>query len=160
MDASDTLYVSDGAANRIRTITPDGIVHAFAGSGKVGFGGDGGPATKALLDYPADLAMDPSGNLYFLDANNSRVRRIALDGTISTVAGSGASLGAGDGGPATKAGFDALDCLAVSAAGDIYVCDYDSAIRVVTAGDGIIRTAYGKVHFTEDGQLAETALFN
>jgi sugar lactone lactonase YvrE len=161
-DPSDTLYVSDVGANTIRKITSDGIVHAFAGTGKAGFGGDGGPATQALLNSPTSMATDASGNFYFIDSNNYRVRQISPDGTISTVAGSagGGSANAGDGGPATKAQFSSLNGITVSGSGDLYISGSDSAIRVVTAGDGIIRTAYGKFHFTDEGQLAETALFN
>jgi sugar lactone lactonase YvrE len=162
VDASDTLYVSESSSNLIRKITSDGIVHAFAGSGKAGFGGDGGPAMQALLNAPTRMAMDGAGNFYFLDTGNFRVRQIAPDGTISTVAGSagGGSYDAGDGGAATKAQFSSLTGLSVSGNGDLYISGSDSAIRVVTAGDGLIHRAYGKLHFTGDGQLAETALFN
>ncbi len=108
------------------------------------------------------MATDASGNFYFIDSNNYRVRQIAPDGTISTVAGSagGGSANAGDGGPATKAQFSSLTGITVSGSTDLYISASDSAIRVVTAGDGIIRTAYGKFHFTADRQHAGTALFN
>ena len=155
VDASDTLYVNDYTANRIRAITSDGIIHAFAGSGKAGFSGDGGPATSALLNFPGSMTSDKSGNFYFTDRNNFRVRRIAPDGTISTFAGSGQGASSGDGGPATKAVLSPL-ALAVSPSGDLYITD-PYTVRVV-GSDGIIRTLYGRNHFTEDGQLAETAV--
>jgi len=160
IDGSGTVYVGDAGASRIRKIATDGIISAFAGTGKAGFGGDGGPATQAQLFFPIRMAGDASGDLYFLDFVNYRVRRIAADGTISTVAGNGTSASSGDGGPVTKAGFGQLYGLAVSATGDLYISDFDSGIRVVTAADGIIRTAYGQLHFTGDGELAANALFN
>lgn len=160
VDASGTIYVSDPDANRIRSITPDGMINAFAGTGKEGFAGDGGPALAALLAAPYFMAPDGNGNLYFLDAANLRVRRIAGDGTISTVAGSGASGFGGNGGPAILAQFAELNGLALSAAGDLYLSDWDSAIRVVTAADGMIQAAYGQPHFTGDGALASGAVFN
>ncbi len=159
VDASGAVYVSDSAAYRIRKITPDGIINAFAGTGKTGFGGDGGSATQALLNSASSLTGDAGGNLYLADSQ--RVRRVAPDGTISTVAGSGNFITGdwGDGGPATQAGMGGVGGLAVSASGDLYISDFDSAIRVVTMADGIVQTAYGKRHFTNDGEVAANCMF-
>jgi sugar lactone lactonase YvrE len=161
VDASGAIYVSDPDANRIRIITPDGMINTFAGTGKAGFAGDAGPAVAALLDAPYNMVQDTAGDIYFLDAGNLRVRRIGADGTISTVAGSGTFLSGnwGDGGPALQAQFGELNGLVLSAVGDLYISDWDSAIRVVTAADGIIQTAYGQRHFTSDGALAANSLF-
>src|SRR5205814_1857463 len=84
-----------------------GTITAVAGTGEKGFAGDGGPATKAKLDQPFDVALDKSGNLYFSDTFNHRIRRVdAKTGTITTVAGSGAKGFAGDGGKATDASLN------------------------------------------------------
>ena len=80
----------------IREITPDGIVHRYAGTAPVndmpmsGFAGDGGPATSAVLNNPVDLALGDDGTLFFTDVYNHCVRAIAPDKTIRTVAGSAA----------------------------------------------------------------------
>jgi sugar lactone lactonase YvrE len=157
IDASGTLYVTDPGANRIRKITSDGIVSAFAGTGQAGFGGDGGPATQALLNWPCFMAEDARGNFYVGDNDNHRVRRIAADGTISTLGGNGNALLSGMGGPAAQAGFGVLNGLAVSSSGDLYISG--PVIVVVTAADGMINVAYGQLHCVEDGNLAANALF-
>ena len=87
VDSQGNIYIADAADNRIRQITPDGTIQTIAGSGIAGFAGDGGPASKALLNQPYGLAVDSSGNLYIADLGNARVRKISLDGNIQTVAG-------------------------------------------------------------------------
>ena len=80
------------------------VMTTIAGTGGSGYAGDGGPATQALLNNPFDLAFDPSGSLCFSDTYNHCIRRIdARTGVISTIAGTGQSGFAGDGGPATRA---------------------------------------------------------
>jgi sugar lactone lactonase YvrE len=81
-------YVSDTANNVVRRIR-NGVITAYAGNRSAGFGGDGGAATSAQLNSPTGLAVDSAGNLYISDSANSRVRRVAASGTISTVAGNG-----------------------------------------------------------------------
>ena len=80
-----------------------GIITTVAGSGQMGFSGDGGPATAASLSYPLGVAVDAAGNLYIADHGNNRIRKVSPSGTISTVAGNGAGGFSGDGGPATAA---------------------------------------------------------
>src|SRR5438477_196419 len=84
--------------------TTDGpVISTVAGNGTEGFSGDGGPATSAKLD-PDGIAVDSAGNLYIVDTNNDRIRKVtALTGAISTVAGNGTRGFSGDGGPAIKA---------------------------------------------------------
>ena len=89
VDSHGNVYVSDRTNDRIRKITTDGIITTFAGSGH-GFGGDGGPATKASLDEPAGIAFDSHDNLYIADRYNGRIRKVTPDGKISSVAGGGA----------------------------------------------------------------------
>jgi len=89
MDASGNLYIADQANQRIRKVTPDGIIHTVAGNGQPGFSGDGGLAAGAQLNWPTGLAVDAAGNLYVADTINFRVRKITPDGHITTVAGGG-----------------------------------------------------------------------
>ena len=106
--------------------------------------GDGGPAKAAQITADA-VALDTAGNLYIADTGNNRIRKVSTNGTISTVAGNGllSFSAAGDGGPALVAELGNPSGVAVDAAGDIYISDFESArIRKVTS-DGTIRTVAG-----------------
>jgi sugar lactone lactonase YvrE len=70
--------LAPGGSNRVRMVTPKGIITTVAGSDKGGYSGDGGPATKAQLNIPAGVAIGPDGNLYIADAENNRIRMVAL----------------------------------------------------------------------------------
>ena len=90
VDRSGDLYIADAANQRVRKISPDGIVTTVAGNGgSNGYSGDGGPATAAQLNYPAGVAVDSQGNLYIADTGNERLRKVSPDGIISTVANAG-----------------------------------------------------------------------
>ena len=95
-----TLYIGDLNNQRIRSVGANGIITTFAGTGAVGFAGDNGPASAAKLYGPFTMAFDKSGNLFFVDFYNHRIRKISAGGVITTVAGGGSG---GDGGPATSA---------------------------------------------------------
>lgn len=83
-DAGD-IYVSDTGGNRVRLVTPDGVIHTIAGTGAAGFSGDGGDALAARLNAPAGLLLDGAGNLYFADSLNDRVRRLVPDAAVAPV---------------------------------------------------------------------------
>ena len=83
-DGAGNLYIAEFRGNRIRKVSPAGTATTLVG-GATGFGGDGGPASAARISHPRNMAFDAGGNLYFSDAGNHRVRRIATDGTITTV---------------------------------------------------------------------------
>ena len=88
LDDAGNLYVGDPDGNRIRVISPDGIITTFAGTGEAGYGGDGGPATEAtfrLAGDPASLAIDASGNVYIGDSGNHVIRVVDPSGVISTL---------------------------------------------------------------------------
>ena len=97
------FVLADTFNERIRRVLPDGTIETVAGGGANGFGGDGGPATAAALSDPRGVATFPDGRILIPDTNNNRIRLVELDGTIRTVAGTGARGFAGDGGPATDA---------------------------------------------------------
>jgi streptogramin lyase len=137
---------------------------AFAGTGKLGFGGDGGPATKAQLDQPFDVAFDPAGNLYFSDTNNHRVRKVdAKTGAITTVAGNGKKGFGGDGAKAPDAMLNEPYGLELDADGNLFIVDrLNFCVRRVDAKTGAIRTVAGvggKKGFEGDGGPADKALF-
>jgi sugar lactone lactonase YvrE len=89
VDAAGNLYVADTNNNRMRKVTPSGIISTVAGNGIQGFSGDGGPATSASLYQPVGVAVDATGNLYIADWINCRIRKVSTAGIISTVAGNG-----------------------------------------------------------------------
>ena len=159
----DSLYIADTNNNRVRRAGPDGIITTVAGDGSPGYSGDGGPATAAKLSRPSGVAVGPDGSLYIADTDNNRIRRMGLDGIITTVAGDGhpgytTASPQGDGAPATKAVVGAPWEVAVGPEGSLYIADtYNSSIRRV-GPDGIITTVAGKTPgFSGDGGLATAA---
>lgn len=139
------LYICDVDNQRIRRISPDGIISTYAGNGQKGYAGDGGPATKASLYEPYELAWDRAGNLFFVERMNHSVRRIdAKLGTITTVAGDGTAGFRGDGGPATGARLNQPHSLAFDAQGNLLVCDIlNHRIRMIDLTSGMITTWSG-----------------
>ena len=138
----DTVYVSDSLANRVRRIR-QGIITTVAGTGETGLHGDGGPATSATLHWPGALELDAEGNLYIVDTFNHAIRRLAVDGTISTLVGTGTEGAGGDGGPATAAQLSQPFGLTRAADGTLYIGDRGNfKIRRVDV-DGVIDTIVG-----------------
>lgn len=119
VDPSGNVYIGEYYGT-IRKVTPDGIIHAFAGTGNVGYSGDNGPATLAELSIPYGLATDRSGNLYVADTGNNVIRKITPDGTITTIAGTGQAGSVGENVPATKAQLFGPVRLALDTHGNIY----------------------------------------
>lgn len=141
VDARGNVYIADTGNQRVRRIGPDGIVLTVCGTGIAGFSGDGGAATAARLRSPSALAVGDSGVLYIADAGNHRIRKLAADGTIVTVAGSGGDGDDGDGGPALAATFESPSGLALLPDGRLLVADR-AAHRIRSLNkDGTI-TAY------------------
>lgn len=162
VDNSGNVYISDFLNNRVRMVSPAGIITTVAGNGLSGFSGDGGAATSAQLSQPAGLAVDAAGNLYIADSNNSAVRKVTPAGIISTVAGTGGSQGyGGDGGAATSAKMMAPFGVAVDSSGNLYIADFYGWIRQVTASTGVISTigGNGSVGYSGDGGQAAAAQF-
>src|SRR6185503_6547960 len=86
-DAAGNLLIADSSNNRIRKVSPAGVISTFAGTGMAGFGGDGGPSTSAQLNTPGDVAVGPDGSVYITDCSN-RIRRVSPEGVITTFASS------------------------------------------------------------------------
>lgn len=142
-DSAGNMLVSDDGNNRIRKIDTSGIITTIAGTGVASYSGDGGPALAAALDQPWALALDATGNLYFSDILNERVRKIDTAGIITTVAGNGIEGYSGDSGSATQASLDTPSGVAVDSAGNLYIADrFNHRVRKVDAS-GIITTFAG-----------------
>ena len=143
LDASGNLYIAEAVGNRVRKVDATGKISTVAGTGVQGSEGDNGPAVEAQLNRPLTMTVDAEGNIFIGEYNGYRVRRVDLEGTITTIAGTGIKGGAGDGGPATAAQFNYISGLAVDALGNVYVADMNEArIRVISA-TGRINTIAG-----------------
>ena len=142
LDAAGNLYFTDTENHVIRRVGTDGIIATIAGDGTAGDTGDGGPAAAARISSPTDLVIDAAGNLYFGEGS-SRIRKIATDGTITTVAGTGTPGNTGDGGAATSAQIGNPYSLAIDAAGNLYFGDIAHAVVRKVATSGIITTVAG-----------------
>ena len=159
VSAKGDLYVADSREHRAYRIDRlTGTAKVVAGAGQPGFSGDGGLATRALLDYPTAVAFDRDGNIFIADAGNHRVRRIdRLTGVITTVAGGGkprpliqgddgapATEDIGDGGPAIEAILNWPSDIAVVPSGDLLIADTEHhRVRRVSARTGFISTIAG-----------------
>jgi hypothetical protein len=146
------FLIAECSNNRVRRVSPAGVITTVAGSTKpanspaFNFGGDGGPATAAKLACPMDVAAQADGGFLIADYENKRVRRVAPDGVISTVAGSAKDdtyhRPSGDGGPATEAEFQPRS-IAVEADGSVLIADFFSSPVRRVGTDGIITTVAG-----------------
>ncbi len=163
--ASDgTLYIGDSLNNRVRRVTPDGMISTIAGTGVRGFSGDGGPAVAASLNIPAQVVADGGGNLYVADFFSGHVRKVSAAGIITTVAGNGDIAQTdipfppvGDGGPAIQATLRDVTAVVADPAGNLVVADFlGNRVRKI-APDGTISSLGaidGPVGLALDGQGA------
>ncbi|HEV7862147.1 MAG TPA: hypothetical protein VGR20_05580 [Acidimicrobiia bacterium] len=124
-----SIYFTEPKENLVRKIDPAGIITAFAGTGKAGFSGDGGPAARAELNFNRGVNVDGAGTVWIADSLNQRIRKVDASGTITTVAGNGkpcyysTNNNCGDGGAASAAGFATPRALDFDDAGNLYVAD-------------------------------------
>jgi ATP-dependent protease HslVU (ClpYQ) peptidase subunit len=158
VDGAGNLFIVDWANQRVRKVSPNGIIATVAGSGTTlapgmrggnqstlsgflegGFGGDGGPGTAASLRWPTSITTDGAGNVYVLDSGNRRIRKLSPGGVISTVAGNGDTGESADGVPATRGGIGGATTIAADSAGNLFIASGVSHIRKVTT-DGVIST--------------------
>jgi len=142
LDSAGNLLIADSNNNRIRKVT-NGVITTIAGGGLTGGGssGDNGPATSALLNRPAGVALDSVGNLYIADSSNFQVRKVT-NGIITTVAGNALGGFNGDNGPATSAEMTLVSGVAVDSAGNLYIADYLNG-RIRRVSNGVITTVAG-----------------
>lgn len=145
-DAAGTFYFVEMPGNRVRKIGVDGIITPVAGTGHKGFSGDGGPAASAELNGPHSLAVLRNGDILIADTWNNRVRKVDhRTGRITTIIGTGHKGFSGDGGPADRAEFGAIYCLALDEnAGTLDLADLDNRrIRRVDLKTGLVSTIAG-----------------
>ena len=142
-DKHGNLYIADRANHRIRKVDKKGIITTVAGNGTSGFSGDGGPATKASLNLPSGVVVDPKGNLYISDRSNNRIRVVNSKGIIKTFAGNGDEGYHGDNMPALKATIDKPFGLALDKDNNLYIADRgNNRIRKIDSS-GLISTVAG-----------------
>jgi sugar lactone lactonase YvrE len=142
IDSAGNLFFADGA-KRIRKIDISGNISTVAGTATMGYSGDGGPATAAQLNVPEDVAVDNEGGFYICEYGNGRIRKVNSTGIISTVAGNGSMGYSGDGGPATAAGLNQPNFIALDRNCNLIIGDINNnRIRKVSSG-GVISTIVG-----------------
>jgi sugar lactone lactonase YvrE len=146
LDRQGNLYFSEADNHCVRRVERgSGIITTVAGTGKAGYSGDGGPATKAELHSPYGITLDTANNLYIVDRLNACVRVVeAATGIIRTLAGTGQPGYAGDGGPAGRAQLQEPNDITLDGQGQVYIADVrDHRVRVVDPTTGIITTFAG-----------------
>jgi len=159
VDTSGSVYVADQGTQRIRKITPAGLVSTYAGTGASGYvDGTGG---TAQFNYPTDAAFDTSGNLYVADYSNHMIRKISPEGVVSTLAGAGfAGYGNGAG---SNARFYGPSGVVVDSSGDLYVSDYLNRLVRKVSNAGVVSTVAGgaaQLTGSADGTGATASFFN
>jgi uncharacterized repeat protein (TIGR01451 family) len=168
-DGDGNLYVSEASNHVVRKIDRNGVITRLAGTGTVGFGGDGGPAVSAALNIPLGLAVDAAGNVYIADSGNHRIRKVdAQTGRIDTIAGGGSGGGCsagqaicnGDGGPARQAGLNSPHGVAVAADGTVYIADSaNHRVRKIDAAGTMQPVAgYGSQGLGDEGPARQSTL--
>ncbi len=160
--ASDgTYYIADLGAHQVRKVDPVGMITTFAGTGIAGYSGAPGPASDALLNTPAGLALDEANDiLYIADSLNHAIRAVdLLTDQISTIAGDGTPNYTGDGGVAISATLDLPRGLALDSSGNLYIADsFNNVVRVIDYSSGVIDrfagNSFGIGGYSGDGGLA------
>jgi len=151
--AASTLH-----AQGILTVTPPRTVATTAGTGTLGYSGDGAAAIAASLANPSAIAFDAAGNLYIADANNHVIRVVSTSGVIATVAGTGIEGYSGDGAAATAAQLDTPTGIAVDKSGNLYIADsHNQRIRMVSGGTIATIAGTGVKGYSGDGAAAISA---
>ena len=156
------FLIPDSNNHRVRRVWPNGTITTVAGTGAQGYSGDGGPATAAALSIPFAVSPTPGGGFLIVDIGNERIRKVATNGTITTVAGNGTSAFSGDGGPATAASLWNPHNVAVLADGSFLIADTSNQRVRYVALDGKISTVAGtgSSGFSGDGGPAKAAMLN
>ena len=157
VDAAGNVYVADQLNQKIRKVTPAGVVTTLAGSGSKGW--MDGTGTAASFDYPSKVAVDASGNVYEADCVGCEIRKISPTGVVRTIAGSVYNAGGSTDGSGANASFSTPAGLAVDAAGNVYVADSgNNKIRKISPGGAVITLAGNGLQGSTDG-AGNAALF-
>jgi hypothetical protein len=162
IDTAGNIYIADAGNQRIRKVNSAGIISPIAGTGTGGYSGDGGPAVAAQLYGPYCVWVTSIGDMLVADVDNERIRMIATDGTITTVAGTGSAGYSGDGGLAASAQLNEPIAVVSDSTGNIFIADgWNNRVRKV-ATDGTISTiaGTGSAGFSGDGGTATGAQLN
>jgi sugar lactone lactonase YvrE len=162
VDQRGDVYIADWSGFIRKIWVSEGATSIIAGTGILGYSGDGGQATNAMFGKAINMSLDAAGNIYFADGDNNRIRRIDISTRIiTTVAGTGATVDSGDGGLAVNAGVSRPTGITVDALGNLYFSSSWSRVRKLIANSGIIETVAGQLttSFGGDNGLAVDALF-
>ena len=144
LDSEGNLLIADRGNHRVRKVSASGIITTVAGTGMVGFSGDGGPASAAQLNAPVGVAIDRGGNLFIAESGNARIRKVRSNGTITTVA--------------SNAGLRYPTAVAVNSAENLFIADPQcSCIRKLSPNGIITLVAGGSFGFSGDGGPATSA---
>jgi trimeric autotransporter adhesin len=142
VDSNGNIFFADTYNVRIREVLTTGIITTVAGSGSLGFAGDGLPALVSTMNTPLAVAVDGSGNVFVADRDNHRIRKVA-GGKMGTVAGNGTSSYSGDSGPAMGAQLSQPLGVAVDGSGNIYISDYGNSVIRMVSPAGVVTTIAG-----------------
>ena len=163
MNSNAACRLSDTAvSNKVYMYVSNAIITNFAGTGTASWSGDGGSAKQATLNNPYSVAVDTLGNVYIVEGGNNDIRKVAANGIISTIIGTGTATYSGDGGKATDASINAPTSVTIDKFGNIYIADYgNNRVRKVDT-KGIITTIAGNgiASYSGDGGLATAASLN
>jgi trimeric autotransporter adhesin len=152
VDIAGNVYVGDWSGLIRKIWALDGSVTIVAGTGILGYSGDGGQAPSARMGKASGIAIDNAGNIYIADADNNRIRRVEVStGIITTIAGTGSSIDSGDGGPAINAGVSQPSGIAVDSAGNVFFGSGWDRVRKITADTGVISTVAGQLGTSFNG---------
>ncbi len=161
IDATGNVYISENGGNRIRVVVSASIATVI-GNGTASYSGDGLSATGATVNGPRGLAVDATGNLYFIDNNGSCVRKInAATGIVSTVVGGSTTGYTGDGSAAVGATINNASNIAFDGSGNLYICDVGNHVVRKVNTSGVISTfaGTGTAGYSADGTLAASCAF-
>ncbi len=162
VDGSGNVYIADTGNAYIRKVTTDGNINFIAGDGSIGYSGDGAAANLAGLIEPYAIALDSSGNVYFTEPEDGRVREITIsNGFINTIVGNGNLGFSGDGGAAAKATTHLPTGLAIDSSGNLYIADsLNNRIRKVSGTTISTIAGSGVFSYSGDGGPATAAQLN
>jgi sugar lactone lactonase YvrE len=154
-DASGNVYVADAGNNKVRKISPAGVVSTFAGTGVAG---SANGTDTATFNSPLGVALDKTGNVYVADYGNNLIRKISPAGVVSTFAGT--SIAGADNGPGTAATFNLPESLAIDAAGNVYVADNGNDLIRKISPAGVVSTLAGSGMAGSGNGTGTAASFN